>query len=107
MTGTHTVPCGPRDGYTSNSREEVDRMVTRVQKWGNSQGLRLSKELLSAADIDVGDAVDVTVHEGTIVVTPVRRVRGALELEDLLAAIPDDYRHEELEWGPPVGDEVW
>ena len=24
-------------------------MVTKVQKWGNSQGLRLSKELLSDA----------------------------------------------------------
>ena len=33
-------------------------MITKVQKWGNSQGLRLSKELLSDARIDVGDAVD-------------------------------------------------
>ena len=107
MTGTHAVPYRPPGGYTSNSRKEVGPMVTRVQKWGNSQGLRLSKELLSAADIDVGDAVDVTVREGSIVVTPVRRVRGALELDDLLAAIPDDYRHEELDWGPAVGNEVW
>ena len=107
MTGTHAVPCTPPGGYTSNSREEVGPMVTRVQKWGNSQGLRLSKELLSAADIDVGDAVDVTVRDGSIVVTPARRVRGALELDELLAAIPDDYRHEELDWGPAVGNEVW
>jgi antitoxin MazE len=82
-------------------------MITRVQKWGNSQGLRLSKELLSAAAIDVGDAVDVTVSDGLIVVTPVRRVRGAVDLEDLLAAIPEGYQHEELGWGPPVGREVW
>ena len=45
-------------------------MITRVQKWGNSQGLRLSKELLSDVRINVGDAVDVTVHDGTIVITP-------------------------------------
>ena len=25
-------------------------MATKVQKWGNSQGVRLSKELLSKAD---------------------------------------------------------
>ena len=37
-------------------------MITKVQKWGNSQGLRLSKELLSNVQIDVGDAVDVSVH---------------------------------------------
>jgi len=82
-------------------------MITRVQKWGNSQGLRLSKELLSDAAIDVGDAVDVAVHQGTIVVTPVRRVRGALDLEQLVSAIPKGYRPGEADWGPAAGGEVW
>ena len=82
-------------------------MVTRVQKWGNSQGLRLSKELLSDAEIDVGDVVDVAVHEGSIVVTPVRRVRGALDLEQLVTAIPRDYNPGEADWGPLAGGEVW
>jgi antitoxin MazE len=82
-------------------------MVTRVQKWGNSQGLRLSKALLSDARIEVGDVVDVAVQKGSIVVTPVRRVRGALDLEQLVAAIPKGYKHGEAEWGPPVGREVW
>ena len=46
-------------------------MITKVQKWGNSQGLRISKELLSNADINVGDAVDIAVHDGALVVTPI------------------------------------
>jgi antitoxin MazE len=82
-------------------------MVTRVQKWGNSQGLRLSKELLSDARIHVGDVVDVAVREGSIVVTPVRRVRGALDLERLVAAIPRGYKPGEADWGPPTAGEVW
>ena len=82
-------------------------MVTRVQKWGNSQGLRLSKELLADAAIGVGDAVDVSVHEGSIVVTPVRRVRGALDLEQLVTSIPKGYKPGETDWGPPVRGEVW
>jgi antitoxin MazE len=82
-------------------------MVTRVQKWGNSQGLRVSKELLSEAHIDVGDVVNVAVQEGSIVVTPVRRVRGALDLEQLVSAIPKGYKPGEADWGPPVGGEVW
>jgi antitoxin MazE len=82
-------------------------MITRVQKWGNSQGLRLSKELLSDAEIGVGDAVDVAVHDGALVVTPVRRVRGALDLEQLVAAIPRGYKPGEADWGPPAGGEVW
>ena len=55
-------------------------MITKIQKWGNSQGLRLSKELLSDAEIGVGDAVNVALRDGVLVVTPVRRVRGALDL---------------------------
>ncbi len=82
-------------------------MITKVQKWGNSQGLRLSKELLAGVDIDVGDAVDVSAHDGVLVVTPVRRVRGGVDLGQLVREIPADYTPGELEWGPPEGREVW
>ena len=67
-------------------------MVTRVQKWGNSQGLRLSKELLSAARIDVGDVVDVAVQEGQHRRHTHTPVRGALDLEQLVAGIPVGYK---------------
>ena len=82
-------------------------MITRVQKWGNSQGLRLSKEVLADVRIDVGDAVDVTVHDGSLVITPARRVRGGIDLEQLVARIPKGYKSQELDWGPPAGREVW
>jgi antitoxin MazE len=82
-------------------------MITKVQKWGNSQGVRLSKELLADVDIGVGDAVDVAVRDGTLVVTPARRVRGALSLEELVRRIPKGYKPEELDWGAPAGREVW
>jgi mRNA interferase MazF len=82
-------------------------MITKVQKWGNSQGLRLSKELLADVRIEVGDAVDVSVQEGSLIVTPARRVRGGRSLEQLVAGVPKDYRQGELDWGPPAGREVW
>ena len=44
--------------------------MTKIQKWGNSQGLRLAKQVLEDAHILVGDDVDVTVREGLIVVAP-------------------------------------
>ena len=81
-------------------------MVTKVQKWGNSQGLRLSRQLLSDADIEVGDAVDIVVHQGTLVVTPMRRVRGGHDLRELVRRIAG-YEPAELDWGSPVGREVW
>jgi len=82
-------------------------MITKVQKWGNSQGLRLSKSLLSDVDIGVGDAVEVAVHEGALIVTPVRRVRGGHDLRELVRRVPKGSKAKELGWGSPVGREVW
>jgi antitoxin MazE len=82
-------------------------MITKVQKWGNSQGLRLSKELLSDVEIEIGDAVEVAARDGVLVVTPVNRVRGGLDLGQLVRAIPADYEPSELDWGPPAGREAW
>ena len=82
-------------------------MIARVQKWGNSQGIRLSREALADAHIAVGDELQVTVHKGTLVLTPRRRVRGGHDLRDLVRRIPKDDRAAELDWGPPRGREVW
>jgi antitoxin MazE len=82
-------------------------MRTKIQKWGNSQGLRLAKHVLEDARLGVGDQVDVAVRDGIITISPVRETRGRLRLEDLVAQIPDDYQTEEVEWGEPLGKEVW
>ena len=82
-------------------------MITKIQKWGNSQGLRLTKTVLSDADIDIGDSVDVAVHKGALVVTPVRRVRGGNDLRALVRRIPKGDTAVEFDWGAPVGREVW
>ena len=82
-------------------------MITKVQKWGNSQGVRLSKELLADVHIEVGDPVHVSVQEGSLIVTPAHRVRGGRSLEDLVARVPKDYRPGELDWGSSTGREVW
>jgi len=82
-------------------------MVTKVQSWGNSQGLRLSKQVLADAHVSVGDDVDVAVRDGVIVVTPVKRTRGTASLAKLVAQIPKNYKPEETDWASPVGREVW
>ena len=82
-------------------------MVTKVQKWGNSQGLRLSKQMLEEARISIGDDVDVSARDGVIVITPIRRIRGKQRLEDLVSRIPENYEIEEIDWGRPVGREAW
>ena len=82
-------------------------MVTKIQKWGNSQGLRLARQVLEDAHIAVGDEVDVAARDGMIVIAPARRIRGKQSLEELVSRIPKNYKSKEVDWGKPVGREVW
>ena len=82
-------------------------MVTKIQKWGNSQGLRLARQVLEDTHLAVGDEVDVATRDGMIVIAPVRHIRGKQSLEDLVSRIPGDYASKETSWGKPVGKEVW
>jgi antitoxin MazE len=82
-------------------------MITKIQSWGNSQGLRLNKQVLEEARISVGDEVDLAVRDGVILLVPMKRVRGGQDLKKLVAQIPKDYRPEEVDWGAPSGREVW
>jgi antitoxin MazE len=82
-------------------------MLAKIQKWGNSQGLRLTKNLLADAQLGVGDEVDISVKDGVMIVTPAKKIRGKLSLKDLVARIPENYETSEVDWGEPVGKEVW
>lgn len=78
--------------------------TTQVSKWGNSLGLRLPKSVARDAQIGAGDTVDVSVDNGTIVVRPSRR---RYSLDELVSRINARNRHDEREWGAPLGHEVW
>jgi antitoxin MazE len=82
-------------------------MVTRIARWGNSQAVRLSVEMLERAGLAVGDEVRVEVDAGRIVIERSRRVRGRYRLQDLVARMPARRRTEEEAWGEPVGAEEW
>ena len=82
-------------------------MLTKVQKWGNSQGLRISKTLLADAQLAIGDDVDISLKDGVIVVVPAHKKRGYHNLKELVSRIPASYQTEEIDWGEKAGKEIW
>ena len=79
-------------------------MTTLISKWGNSLGLRIPKKLAEEIRVEDGDAVDISVQDGAIVVRPQRR---EYTIEELVAGITPKNRHAVVSWGKPVGKEVW
>jgi antitoxin MazE len=79
-------------------------MTTQVAKWGNSLALRLPRSVAAAADVRDGDAVDVTVEGGAIVI---RAAAPRYSLDELVGRITARNRHSATDWGGAVGNEAW
>ena len=80
-------------------------METKIQRWGNSLGLRIPKSFAEEARVEAGSTVDISVEGGDLVVRPVRP--RIYDLRSLVRAITPKNIHEGVETGPPVGREAW
>lgn len=80
-------------------------MLAKVQKWGNSLALRIPKAFAVDAQIDSDSLVEISLVEGTIVITPVPDTEWTLD--ELLAGVSDDNIHGEVDTGAAVGVEAW
>ena len=77
-------------------------MKTMARKWGNSVGIRIPASMANSIEISDGTPVDIELDGEKIIIT-----RKKYDLNELLAQIPDDYEPEEIDWGEPVGEEIW
>lgn len=80
-------------------------MVTKLQKWGNSQGIRIPKQILSATYLTEGDNVDITSNGDVIIIRRMNKVEKVYSLDELLSG--DILRQCEEDWGKNVGKEIW
>lgn len=80
-------------------------MQTKLRKWGNSLGLRIPKAFAEETGVADGSAVDLTIRGGDLVVRPSKRRK--YRLKDLVQGITSKNRHREIDWGGPVGRELW
>lgn len=51
--------------------------------------------------------MDISVKDGVMIIRPAKKIRGKHRLKDLVARIPENYQIGEVDWGDPVGKEVW
>lgn len=77
-------------------------MQSRIQKWGNSLGLRIPKAIAQQAGLSEGTPVDFIVRGNTIVINPQR-----YSLETMLSQITPENIHKEIATEEPVGREIW
>ena len=80
-------------------------MQVQIKSWGNSQGIRFSREFLASAGIQPDDTLVAEIENGKIILSKSFRHRS---LRERAAAYGGSLNlSEEASWGEPQGNEVW
>ena len=80
-------------------------MQTKIQKWGNSLGLRIPKSFAKQAGVEAGSDVDLSIEGSDLVVRSKRRSR--YRLQSLLKGVTAKNLHKEVDTGARAGREAW
>ena len=81
-------------------------MTAKISKWGNSQGLRMPKDVMESLHLNVGDDVNIIVFDGKVILEPIKKEILNYDLNELVSKIPSDYKANE-EFDTIVGKEEW
>lgn len=84
-------------------------MKTKAQKWGNSLAVRIPRGVAQEVGLKPDDSLTIEVRKGRIVLVPAKPSSRIphYRLEDLMKGAKKRNRHPEVDFGPPVGREVW
>ena len=94
-------------------------MAYRIQKWGNSNGVRIPKVYLEALNIKAGDAIEIVREDNKIIITKAQKpketlkfiVTKALRKPETLKSRIKKYKGpekvEDFTWDEARGKELW
>jgi antitoxin MazE len=74
-----------------------------IRAWGNSQGIRIPKDILKALDLKSSDVLDILVKDDTIVL---KKAFKHKTFEERLAEYNGKIEITEFDWGEPKGREM-
>ncbi|RMD49774.1 MAG: AbrB/MazE/SpoVT family DNA-binding domain-containing protein [Ignavibacteria bacterium] len=79
-------------------------MKGKIQKWGNSLGLRIPKTFAQEAKLSAGSMVDIRIDGDVLMV---KSLSPTYNLDDMLSMISPKNMHSEVDFGRNVGGEIW
>lgn len=89
-----------------------------LTKWGNSQGLIIPKPICEALGVSVGDKLDLEAGDGNLSIRPQHKKYERTKrytIDELFEGYDGPYKPpsdwptqgNEIDWGAPVGKEMW
>ena len=89
-----------------SSTRDTHRIIA-VRKWGNGYGVLLPKLYVDTLGLKDAD-VQTSIKGGSIIVTKARTLQKKnLTLQTMIRGMDKKNRHQLVDFGKPVGNEVW
>ena len=80
-------------------------MEVRLQKWGNSMGIRIPSTFIKSLNLNMNDKVDIIEEEDRIIITKSKKKR--ISLKERFDKYNGENLSKDFEWDDPVGNEIW
>ena len=80
-------------------------MEVRLQKWGNSMGIRIPSNLLKSLDLNLNDKIDIKEEDNNIIISKSKKQN--ISLKERFDKYNGENLSKEFEWDEPVGNEIW
>ena len=81
-------------------------MTTIIQKWGNSQGIRIPKILLDSVNWEVNEQIVILVEDDKLIIEKAKDKKRK-NIKELFEDFKGEYEPIEIDWGEPKGGEIW
>ena len=82
-----------------------DKMEIRIQKWGNSSGIRIPSSMLKSLNIKANDILNIEQVDDKIIISiPKKR---QISLSDRFKEYHDKNLTKEFSWDEHIGREIW
>jgi len=99
---------------TKEQQRGMNTFITQtvIRRWGNSQGIRLSKEVLSQMDLKEDDTIGISIYDGKMTIEKVNKPKYLNLVERLESfykrPIDEIYIEstQEVDVGDPKGNEI-
>lgn len=79
-------------------------MTIKIQKWGNSQGIRIPKVILDELNISEKDELEIKVEDNKILIEKIEQRKN---IKELFHGFDGEYKSVDVDWGDAVGEEIW
>ena len=80
-------------------------MEARLQKWGNSNGIRIPNTILKALNLKTNDKVELIQDDDKIIIS--KSKNNKISLKERFEEYKGKNLAKDFEWDEPRGREIW